>query len=226
MKKNLFLIAKKTILLSVLFTSFQAISKDICSSGNECREKAKELAKAEATFKESLPYYLKACEMKDEEGCVMAAHVYKYGFSDLAKAKTILSSLCAKKNSTGCYNLGNIEIQEKNLASAILHFRAACNSSFPLACMNLGIAYFRNGEKEKGITIQNDLCEKSFSPACFNLACYLSETNKLPESADALDRTITLNAQYKAKVFTDVQLANLLKSSFFEKVKLKHKLKP
>jgi TPR repeat protein len=135
-------------------------------------------------------FYLKACDLKDADGCVgeFEAHAYGYlGTSDYAKGLPYLKKACnTLKNGRACrrlaqvYAWGGVGVEVDTVQSDKLYKLAFpmlekdCDDDDGLSCSELGTMY-RDGygapfDLAKSVKLFQKGCDKGAGAACYSLA--------------------------------------------------------
>jgi TPR repeat protein len=131
-------------------------------------------------YAEALPYYQKACDSGNVDGCANLGFLYGNGqgvTKDDFKASTLLQKACDGGHAEGCFNLGidyahGDGVTQDDFKAAML-YQKACNGGYTRGCTNLGVLY-DNGrgmtqDYFKAATLFQKACDGGEAMGCSNL---------------------------------------------------------
>jgi uncharacterized protein len=133
--------------------------------------------------------FLRACELGDEDGCVVLAdYVDRWGITHprvVAAEKTLLDS-CNKEEQRACVGGAHLLVRHDprsdEYAQALLLFNTACQSGLPSACIagaeqrRIGAA--RKVEAPDPITMWTLACDQQSAPGCAGLGERMSRSKR------------------------------------------------
>lgn len=161
----------------VITLGYKAYSgyKNTCLGGNgkDCMAKSDRLVKQQL-LPEAETYSLKACHLKEYEGCLRYAEIATLK-QDISLAREYYFQAC-KLNKEGCYASIEFEISKGNLRDALSMAGIPCNEENDLkSCYYLGLIKIRQEDYELGSNLLKKSCEGQIAEACYFYALFLHD---------------------------------------------------
>jgi TPR repeat protein len=142
-----------------------------------------------ATTLDDFGAFLRACELGDEEGCVLLGdYVDRWGIAHprVVKAESTLQSACDEGEQRACIGSAHLlvrhEPRTEAYGQALTQFAAACAAGLPAACIagaeQRRIGQARKVEAPEPVGLWTSACDLDSAPGCAGLGERLSRSKK------------------------------------------------